>query len=125
MSTTVIEQYFDRLNRDDWGALASVWQDEAELRAVGGFEAHGREAVLAYYERILAGYREHHDEVTRLVSADPTFVAEIHFTGVTAAGNAVVFDAVDVFDVRHGLIASLSSWYDSALVNRLVRGGRR
>ena len=45
-----------------------------------------------------------------------TATVEIRFEGRLACGTPLAFDAVDVFDVRDGLISRLSSWYDSHAV---------
>ena len=121
----VIDAYFARLNADDWDAFAELWTDDAELRAVGFRPCVGKEAVLAYYPAVLAHYRSHRDAVGRVVAAGDTVTVEIHFTGDTAEGHPVEFDAVDVFDLRDGKIARLSSWYDTALVGRMVKGDTR
>lgn len=117
-----VRAYFEHLNADDWDAFGDLWTDDAELRAVGFRPCRGRQEVLAYYPSVLRSYRSHHDEVTRAVDAGETVTVEIHFHGETTEGRPVEFDAVDVFDLRDGRIRALSSWYDTALVARMVRG---
>jgi hypothetical protein len=44
----------------------------------------------------------------------------VTFTGTTADGREISFDAVDVFDLARGRIRRLSSWYDVADVRHSV-----
>jgi ketosteroid isomerase-like protein len=117
--------YFAAVNAEDWAALAELWEPEAQLVATGARPRHGREAILAYYPRVLAGYAEHEDRPVRRIKDGSTVVVEVAFTGRTTAGRAVAFDAVDVFDLApgSGRIRRLSTWYDTAAVRRQVDGG--
>lgn len=117
-----IDRYFAAVNSDDWAAMAQLWHPDGQLRAVGAPVRRGRDEVLAHYPAVLAGFRRHHDEPTRVIRAGATVVVEIRFSGETTAGRRVEFDAVDVFDLDGALITHLSSWYDTAAVARMVRG---
>jgi hypothetical protein len=50
-------------------------------------------------------------------------VAEVTFSGTTADGRDVTFDAVDVFDLEDGLIRRFSNWYDIAYARRVLSNG--
>jgi len=115
--------YFAAVNAEDWAALAELWKPEAQLVATGARPRHGREAILAYYPRVLAGYAEHEDRPVRRIKDGSTVVVEVSFSGHTTAGRAVAFDAVDVFDLAGPRIRRLSTWYDTAEVRRQVDGG--
>jgi uncharacterized protein (TIGR02246 family) len=123
--TDPVTAYFAAVNAEDWAALAGLWEPDAELIATGAGPRHGREAILAYYPRVLAGYAEHEDRPVRYITDGSTVVVEVSFTGRTTAGRAVAFDAVDVFDLApgSGRIRRLSTWYDTAAVRRQVDGG--
>lgn len=118
----VVEAYFDAINTDRFAALEPLWHPDGELHAVGAPARIGRAAVLAHFPAVLAGYAEHDDRVTRWIEAGDTIVTEIQFVGRIRDGRPVEFDAVDVFDLRDGLITRLSSWYDTRAVARQVRG---
>ncbi|MFY9926569.1 MAG: nuclear transport factor 2 family protein [Streptosporangiaceae bacterium] len=119
----VIGAYFGAVNAEDWAALAELWEPDAELVATGARPRRGREDVLAYYPRVLAGYAPHLDKPGRRITEGSAVVVEVSFTGVTGDGRAVAFDAVDVFDLTPDLvrIRRLSTWYDTAAVLRQVR----
>jgi uncharacterized protein (TIGR02246 family) len=123
--TDPVTAYFAAVNAEDWAALAGLWEPDAELIATGAGPRRGREAILAYYPRVLAGYAEHEDRPVRYITDGSTVVVEVSFTGRTTAGRAVAFDAVDVFDLApgSGRIRRLSTWYDTAAVRRQVDGG--
>ncbi len=112
----------DGLSRATITALAGLWEPEAELYPAGSRPRHGREAILAYYPRLLAGWTEHTDRPGRRITEADTVVVEISFTGTTGQGRPVTFDAVDLFDLAGPRIRRLSIWYDTAAVLRQVQG---
>ena len=121
--TDPVIAYFAAVNAEDWAALAGLWEPDAELVAAGARPRHGREDIMAYYPRVLAGYAEHEDTPVRRLKDGSTVVVEVSFTGRTTAGRPVVFNAVDVFDLAGPRIRRLSTWYDTAAVRRQVDGG--
>ncbi|QJY45424.1 nuclear transport factor 2 family protein [Pseudonocardia broussonetiae] len=123
MSTApaVVDGYFAALNEHRFADLEPLWHPDGELHAVGAPPRIGREAVLAHFPAVLAGFAEHHDRVTRVLRDGDAVVTEIRFEGRLHDGRPVAFDAVDVFDLRDGVIVRLSSWYDTAAVARQVR----
>lgn len=122
----VVARYFAAINAEDYGALGRVFAPDAVLRAVGGIERRGRDAIVAHFPKVLAGLPEHDDEPTRAVvgtlDGHPVVTVEIHFVGRTPTGALVEFDAVDVFDLTAdgSAITALSTWYDTAAVGRMV-----
>jgi uncharacterized protein (TIGR02246 family) len=120
--TDPVGAYFAAVNAEDWAALAELWEPDAELVATGARPRHGREAILAYYPKVLSGYAEHEDRAVRYIRDGSTVVVEVSFTGRTTAGRLVAFDAVDVFDLAGPRIRRLSTWYDTAAVLRQARG---
>ena len=118
----IVSAYFDAINAEDWDALAPLWEPDAELYPAGARPRRDREAILAYYPRLLAGWAEHTDQPGRRITEASTVVVEIAFTGTTGEGRPVAFDAVDVFDLAGPRIRRLSIWYDTAGVLRQVQG---
>jgi ketosteroid isomerase-like protein len=119
----IIDAYFAAVNAEDWTAMAGLWEPGAELAATGARPRHGRDEILAYYANVLAGYAEHEDRPGRRITERGTVVVEVGFTGRTAGGRPVTFDAVDVFDLTQDRIRRLSTWYDTAAVRRQALGG--
>jgi ketosteroid isomerase-like protein len=120
--TDPVSAYFDAINAEDWDALAGLWAPDAELYPAGGRPRQGREAIVACYPRLLAGWAGHVDRPGRRITEADTVVVEISFTGTTDQGRPVAFDAVDVFDLAGPRIRRLSIWYDTAAVLRQVTG---
>lgn len=120
MSDNLLERYFTSANTEDWALMAELWTDDCVLSAVGFHPVIGKPAVLEYFPRVLAGYAEHLDTPTRVITSGDVRVVEIHFLGRLRSGVPVEFDAVDVFDLVDGRIAKLSTWYDSKRVARIV-----
>jgi ketosteroid isomerase-like protein len=116
----VIGSYVDTLNAEDWAGFEKLWHPDASLRAVGTRRRQGLADVLAYYHAALAPWVEHRDEATRCLPCGDAVTVELHFRGRTEGGAVVEFDAVDVFDLRHGQIQALSTWYDIAAVRAMV-----
>lgn len=113
-----IRTYFEAINSEDWERLATVWHEDAELRAVGARPRRGRAEIGAYFPKTLAPWRRHLDDPVRVAVAGDVVTVEIHFVGSTDDGRAVEFDAVDVFDLEAGRIRRLSTWYDVDAVRR-------
>jgi hypothetical protein len=80
--------YFAAVNAEDWTAMAGLWDPGAELTATGARPRHGREEILAYYPKVLAGYAEHEDRPGRRITDGRTVVVEVRFTGRTTRGPA-------------------------------------
>jgi uncharacterized protein (TIGR02246 family) len=116
----LVAAYFERLNAERWADLLDLFHEDAELVAPGGRPRRGRTAIESYYRAALAPYPEHRDDPGRVLVDGDAAVVEIRFTGRLATGAPVAFDAVDVFDVRDGRIARLTSWYDSHGVRRAL-----
>lgn len=121
-SPLAIREYFRCLNEEDHEAFARLWHADAELVAVGTRTRRGRDDVLTYYRAALGPWPTHHDEPTRILPCGSAVTVEIHFSGATAAGRPVEFDAVDVFDLDGGgaSILRLSTWYDIDKVRKLL-----
>lgn len=118
----LLDAYFNGLNTEDWQGLEALMCEDAELEAPAA-RRRGASAVAKYFRDALAPYPEHLDEPGRRVIAGCTAAVEIRFVGRMANGAPMEFDAVDVFDVRDGRIARLTSWYDSHEVRRALLAG--
>jgi steroid delta-isomerase-like uncharacterized protein len=121
VSRAAVEGYFAAINSDSFADLASVFAEDVEIHTVGGQPVVGREAALAHFPQVLATYAEHEDRVTRWIETSEAIVTEIDFEGKLADGRAVVFPALDVFDLRDGRITRVTTWYDTRDVRRQVR----
>lgn len=120
----LIQRYFECLNTEAWEAMGQIWHEDAELRAVGARPRRGREEVVDYFRNLFNPWPEHRDEATRVVVAGSVATVEVSFTGTTADGRTVSFDAVDVFDIEDGLIKRLSNWYDIDFARRKLDLGK-
>lgn len=118
----VLAAYLDSLNTEDWDRLRSLWRPDATLRAVGTRARSGPDDILAYFRAALGPWQTHRDEATRVLPCGDTVTVELHFTGSTAHGLVLSFDAVDVFDLCDGRIQALSTWYDIAAVRSRLAG---
>jgi ketosteroid isomerase-like protein len=114
----LVHAYFRAVNAEAWSDLSELWHPGARLRAVGARTREGPSDIMTYYAGLFAPWDQHEDVVTRIISNDASLVAEVTFRGTTEDGIAVTFDAIDVFDVRDGLLFQLSSWYDLVAVRR-------
>jgi ketosteroid isomerase-like protein len=120
----VVQAYFDRMNSEDWEGLGELFHAEAELEAPGFPRQRGRDTVRTYFRQALSIYPKHYDDPVRIVVAGDTATVNIHYEGTLNNGHQLSFDAVDVFDMRDGLIGELTSWYDSYEVRRALLRGR-
>lgn len=117
-----IAEYFRCIDEEDWESMSGLWTDDATLRAVGARPRHGRDDIMDYYRKLFDPWEEHHDRPTRVIVAGDVVTVEVTFRGRTHSGVETSFDAVDVFDLQDGRIASLSNWYDLVAARRAVSG---
>jgi ketosteroid isomerase-like protein len=120
---SVVLRYFECLNADDHDGMRQIWTEDGELRAVGARPRNGREEVIGYFAKVFGPWPEHDDTPVRLVisAADRTVLAEVRFTGSTADGRSVVFEAIDVFDLTEdGKIRKMTNWYDIDYARRSI-----
>lgn len=120
-----VRAYFEAVNARRWDDLAAQFTDDVELRVVGAEPRHGREDVAGYYPPLLAGFTSSFDDAHTFHVAADAVIVEIAFRGETVEGRTVAFDAVDLFRLRDGRIASVRILYDVLDVARQVRGGDR
>jgi ketosteroid isomerase-like protein len=110
----VVMRYFECLDTENWDGMRDIWHEDGRLRAVGARPRDDREGVIQYFSKLFTPWPEHEDRPDRLVVSerDGTVLAEVTFTGRTAKGDHVAFEAIDVFDIVDGRIKKLSNWYD-------------
>ena len=124
---STLDAYFDGINEERYDDVAALFAAGGELRAPGIDPQSGAEAIAAYFRAALGPYPRHRDEPTRTILAADGRVAtvEISFSGTTAEGDELRFEAVDVFDFdADGRIVLLTSWYDSHTVRAWLRAAR-
>jgi ketosteroid isomerase-like protein len=117
----VVRAYFAAINEARLDDLAAVFAEDATLDFPMFLRIHGRQAIRDFYQSVLTAYPDHCDQVTDFfLGEEGDVAARIHFEGKTAAGQPVVFDAVDLFRVSEGHIAALHIFYDSVRVLEMI-----
>ena len=117
-----LKSYFTALNTEDWELMASVLHPEIDLVPSGSRPRTGSDKAIAMFQKIFDRFPVHADDPTRFICDGNTVVVEITFTGATAGGLELTFDAVDIFDVQNGRIRRLSQWFDTAALAALLGG---
>ncbi len=117
-----VQSYFTALNTEDWELMASVLDPEVDLVPTGSRPRTGSDKAIAMFQKIFGRFPVHVDDPTRFICDGGTVVVEITFTGATADGLDVTFDAVDIFDVENGRICRLSQWFDTAALAAMLGG---
>lgn len=124
----VIRRYFDAVNTDRFAALREVFAADVVMHMAGASERSGIDAALAYYPRALAPLPVHDDEPVGVVVSDNGrhVTVDIAFVGETTDGRAVVFSAVDWFELDDAdRVVRLRSFYDTAYVIAALQGSTR
>ena len=117
----VAKRYFASVNQTRLDDLALVFAEDALLTFPALEPIRGRQNIRNFYAGVLDFYPQRHDGVTRwFVCENGDIAAGIHFEGKTLTGREVIFDAVDVFTIRDGMIQDLHIYYDSIKVARMV-----
>jgi ketosteroid isomerase-like protein len=119
----LIQRYFRCLDTEDWDGMRELWHADGTMRAVGARPRAGIDDVIDFFAGLFDPWAPHEDKPTRLITDGETIVAEVTFTGTTADGRKVSFDAIDVFDIVDARIKALSNWYDLAQVRRVLAEG--
>jgi predicted SnoaL-like aldol condensation-catalyzing enzyme len=118
---TAAQVYFDAVHAGSTEDLAKAFAQDAEIHFPMREPVVGRANIVAFYADVFKFYVKRHDHITRwFYSADGTVAAQIHFDGTTNTGRDVVFDAIDVFTAKDGLIQHLWIVYDSAKVLQML-----
>jgi hypothetical protein len=116
-----LDAYFSGVNEDRFDDVAALFAPHATLTAPGVGPLTPEE-IAPYLAKALQHYPRHRDDPTRIIEADRTATVEITFTGATADGTPVTFDALDVFDFdAHGRITRLRTWFDSHELRKKLR----
>jgi ketosteroid isomerase-like protein len=115
-----VRSYFECLDAEDWTRMRTLWQPDADLRAVGARPRSGVDDVIGYFSALFAPWPEHEDRPTRFIADGDAIAVNVTFYGTTADRREVSFDAVDVFDLRDGRIARLTNWYDIAYARKVL-----
>ncbi|MBM3676851.1 MAG: hypothetical protein FJW96_03065 [Actinobacteria bacterium] len=117
----VMRRYFDGVNNEDWDDFARIWHDDAVVDVTGGLHFEGVDQVLPYYPMVLRNFPVHYDDPYAIHVAGDIVTVEIAFRGETVEGVPATWEAVDVFTLRDGKIAKLTTWYDMGHVVNLLR----
>ena len=120
--TDVVNAYFTAANADDWDGLRRVMADDAEVFLMGARPRKGIDDVMSLYQRLFTPWAEHNDDPTRILVDGNAATVEVRFTGTTADGKTLGFDAVDVIDIEDGKIRRLTNWYDLMWVRAQMTG---
>jgi ketosteroid isomerase-like protein len=118
----VVRDYFEFANTEQWDRLATVFTEDATYRTPGARPRSGREDVAAFYPKAFSAWAQHQDTPGELIVDGDRVACEITFTGTTHGGTYVTFDCVDIFQLRDGKIATLSTWYDLDPVRKAMLG---
>lgn len=115
-----ISRYFHCLDHEDWPQMRELWHEDGILLATGARPRHGIAEVMDLFAKLFVPWAKHRDAPTRIIEAGDTITVEVTFTGTTADGRTVTFDAIDVFDLSDGRIRRMSNWYDTAYARRML-----
>ena len=120
-NVAIAKRYFAAVNEKRIGDIAASFAEDGVLIFPTLDPIKGRKAIGDFYDGALRFYPKANDVVTRwFVSEAGDVAADIHFEGQTATGRDVIFDAVDLFTIKNGLIQHLHIHYDSASVLKMV-----
>jgi ketosteroid isomerase-like protein len=123
---SAVVRYFEYINADQFEQLREIFAPGIELTMAGAGPRTGVDAAVDYYPRALAALPRHVDDPVDIVTNDEQTrsAVEISFSGETVDGRPVAFTAVDLFDLdSDGRITRLRSFYDTALVARMLALG--
>ncbi len=121
MSTRdLVQRYYDSLaaKRDDWQKMYAedaVFSDASEV-----LNAKGRKAVVDSFVPFLKGVASL--KVKRMVADEDTACAIVRYDYVNPKGQRMSQDVAEVWDVRDGLLARLTIYFDLTAYRSFMRG---
>lgn len=115
-----VVRYFDSVNLECWEAFSALWTGDSEVLQPGSRPRRGAEEIGAYFRRMFGSWSAHVDAPTRVLVAASVVTVEVAFTGTTAQGIPVAFNAVDIFDLEGTRIRRLTIWYDPSRVREAL-----
>ncbi|MDQ1661920.1 MAG: SnoaL-like polyketide cyclase [Blastococcus sp.] len=127
----VIEGIFADAATGDLDRVLRWWSDDGTLEDVSIARAFiGKEELREYLRWYYAALPEVRYEPIRLLVDGPTAVVEWQqstrvvgeFDGIPPSDQEVYLHAIDVFDVRDGLIQHEVSWYGDAWLRQRLHG---
>lgn len=118
----IVTCYFRLVNEERFDELFRLFDPDLEFSAPFCFSVRGLEHVKPFYLRVPLEYPEHEDTPTEILCSDNKAAVLIEFVGRTRHGLPVAFKAIDWFEIEKGKIKSLSIFFDSFSLARLLKG---
>lgn len=128
---TIVARYYESFNRGDAEAMLACLTEDVAHDVNQGPREIGKDAFRTFMARMAASYRERLEDVIVMVSDDGTRAAAeftVHGTYLTtdgdlppARGQTYVLRGGAFFDVRDGLIARVTNYYDLTEWLRQIR----
>lgn len=119
----LVSQYYDHFNRGDWDAMCALLADEVAHDLNQGERQVGRAAFRAFLDRMARSYREQLRDITVLGNGKGRVGAEYVVEGAylatdeglpAAAGQRYTLPGGAFFEVRDGVIARVTNYYNLA-----------
>jgi ketosteroid isomerase-like protein len=117
----IVRDYFEYANTGQWDRLGALFHEDATYKTPGARPRQGRADVQAFYPKAFSAWSAHQDTPGELIIDGDSVACEIVFTGTTLGGRDVTFECVDIFRLRDGKIATLSTWYDLGPVRKAMQ----
>lgn len=122
-TTTLIETYYGRFNAGDWDGMCALLTDDVAHDLNQGGREVGRATFRRFLDRMARSYREQLHDIVVLAApgADGRAAAEYVVHGEylhddeglpPARGQRYVLPGGAFFDVRDGLIARVTNYYN-------------
>jgi len=127
----VLQAWVDAQREHDAERHASLYTEDGVLEDVpNGFAARGRAAILAFVTKANEGFSDVEVEVVNTASSLNAAAVEYLFTATNTGmipipgtkGKRFTSRAVTFFELRDGLIARSSDYYDTSAVVRQLGG---
>lgn len=120
----LVERYFRAVNSRDWDALRDVLHPDVSVRHGDLLSARDVDDVVKLYKAILLQYPEgrHEDHPDRILVQGDLVAVEITARVEKHDGTPLTFPAADFISVRDGRLATIATWYDTAVVVPLIKG---
>ncbi|ROS01318.1 ketosteroid isomerase-like protein [Sinobacterium caligoides] len=110
----VIAEYYPLVNNNEWDAFFSLFHQDAHFEAPFNSLLDGIENIAPFYYNVAETFPDHTDTPVEVISLGNQAAVRLAFSGTTAWGVPVTFEAVDWFKINKGKIAAEGIFFDIA-----------
>lgn len=111
----LIREFFRRFNDEDIDGLLELFTDDVSFSMIlYDQDIQGKEALGAFFRAHLSNWAQHDEWPTSITIEGNAAASELHFEGVTTAGQYLVMNNLNIWDFEGGKARRVRVYADTA-----------